>query len=421
MMQSTATIAPLAVLFVLMAIEAVVARHRRGDTTYRLPDTVASVGVGVGSFALVAFFSFISIVVYDIVYERWAITHHARSAVTIVFTIFAADFLYYLFHRASHRVNVLWAIHVVHHQSREQNLAVNLRMPWLQPAYQWFFYLPLAFLGIPPAVFLLARGVSISYNVFTHTRAVGKLGPLEYVLNTPSHHRVHHGMDEQYLDCNYGGIFIVWDRLLGTFVPEGKEPTYGTRRRVVSWNPIWLNVEPFIHLAKLSRAARSPWDRVKVWFMPPEWQPAGVLEASAPPERRDMESRGSTASSIAQMALSVGVTVVIGAMVIMYTGTSSTMPRLALLVLLLASLGAHARSLESPGFAWRFELARAALLLAVAGWLDAIGARPLASVALMAGGLSAASGVLFRLGRRPRGARAGGAEDAAPSMSLPGS
>ncbi|MGK4001415.1 sterol desaturase family protein [Sorangium sp. So ce1036] len=416
-MQSKALIVVLPVLFVLMAIEAAVARHRRGDTTYRLPDTVASVGVGIGYFALTASFSFISIVAYDLVYDRWAIARHESSTAAILVAIVAADFLYYVFHRASHRINVLWAIHVVHHQSREQNLAVNLRMPWLQPVYQWLFYLPLAFLGLPPAAFVAARGVSTAYNILTHTRAVGKLGPLEYVLNTPSHHRVHHGMDEQYLDCNYGGIFIVWDRLFGTFVPEGKEPTYGTRREVVSWNPIWLNVEPFVHLAKLSRAAREPWDRVKVWFMPPEWLPAGAVGSGAPPGPREAEGRESTAASIARMAFSVGITMIVFAMLIATTGTSMTQ-KLALLVLLLASLGAHARSLERPGAGAGFEIARAAVLLAVAAWFGASSARPLAGVALAAGGLSALSGLLFRLARRPGGPTAGEVEVAARSTSL---
>ncbi len=127
------------------------------------------------------------------------------------------DFLYYWFHRWSHEVGAGWAAHVVHHQSEEYNLTVALRQGALQPAFSWVFYLPLAVLGFPPAMFLAVSSFNTLYQFWIHTRLIGRLGPLEWVLNTPSHHRVHHGRNPRYIDRNHGGTLIVWDRLFGTF------------------------------------------------------------------------------------------------------------------------------------------------------------------------------------------------------------
>jgi sterol desaturase/sphingolipid hydroxylase (fatty acid hydroxylase superfamily) len=148
------------------------------------------------------------------------------------------DFAYYWFHRLHHEVRVLWASHVPHHSSQRYNLSTALRQSWLTPLTGPVFWAPLLLVGFSPAMVLTAQAWSLLYQFALHTEAVGRLGPLEWVLNTPSHHRVHHGSDAGYLDKNYGGIFIVWDRLFGTFAAEAQRVTYGLTRNVGSFHPL---------------------------------------------------------------------------------------------------------------------------------------------------------------------------------------
>jgi hypothetical protein len=138
------------------------------------------------------------------------------------------------------------------------------------------FYLPLAFLGVPPLVFIVSKSLNLLYQFWVHTELVGRLGPLEWVFNTPSHHRVHHGMNRQYLDKNYAGILIVWDRLFGTFEPERERAIYGTVTPFRSWNPLWAQLEYLTKLWDLVLRAPRFRDKLLVWVMPPDWMPAGL-------------------------------------------------------------------------------------------------------------------------------------------------
>jgi sterol desaturase/sphingolipid hydroxylase (fatty acid hydroxylase superfamily) len=211
----------------------------------------------------------------------WVFTHHrvhtfeAGSPWPWVIGIVGYDLAYYWFHRASHRINLAWSAHVVHHQSEDYTLAVALRQAWFQPQFSRWFYLPLALIGIEPAIYVVAGGISLLYQFWIHTELVGRLGPLEWVLNTPSHHRVHHGTNARYLDKNYGAILIVWDRLFGTFEPETEPVVYGITRPLRSFNAWWANFHYWVEMWDLARRARG-WDRLRVWFAPPEWTPAGV-------------------------------------------------------------------------------------------------------------------------------------------------
>ncbi len=183
------------------------------------------------------------------------------------------DFLYYWFHRWSHEVSAGWAAHVVHHQSEEYNLTVALRQGALQPAFSWVFYLPLALLGFPPAMFLAVSSFNTLYQFWIHTRLIGRLGPLEWVLNTPSHHRVHHARNPKYIDRNHGGTLIVWDRLFGTFARERDEPVYGITKPLASWNPVWANLHQWSEMWDVARRAKRPLDKVRVLWKRPGWRP----------------------------------------------------------------------------------------------------------------------------------------------------
>ncbi len=184
------------------------------------------------------------------------------------------DALYYAFHRASHRIRWFWCAHVVHHGSEHMNFSTAMRQSWLYAfAGHWLFYLPLVWLGFDPRWVWFALSLNLAYQFFVHTQLVDKLpAPIEWLFNTPSHHRAHHGRNRCYIDCNYGGTFIVFDRLLGSFVPEGEPVDYGLVHPVNSHNPLWLTLHEWVALAR-DVARPGPWsERLRHLWAPPEWQ-----------------------------------------------------------------------------------------------------------------------------------------------------
>ena len=269
------------VFFLLIGVELLVARWR-GEKLYRYNDSINDLNCGILQQVLGVFVKAIVFGGYVALYEVWhAFEISSRSPATWVFCFLGVDFLYYWFHRVSHESALPWGAHVVHHQSEEYNLAVALRQGAFQPLFSWFFYLPLAALGFPPLVFLTCSSLNTLYQFWIHTRAIGKLGILEWVLNTPSHHRVHHGSDAKYLDRNYGGTLIIWDRLFGSFQEEEEAPTYGIIKPLRSWNPLWANVHFYVDLIRKSRGAPNLTERVKVWLGRPGYQPAWAVDVTA--------------------------------------------------------------------------------------------------------------------------------------------
>ncbi len=192
--------------------------------------------------------------------------------------LIAYDFCYYWLHRAGHRVAALWAAHVVHHQSEDYNLSTALRQTSSGFLFGWIFYLPLAVAGVPPLVFGMVALIDLLYQFWVHTQQVGKLGWFDRWFCSPSNHRVHHAVNDRYVDKNYGGILIVWDRLFGTFEEEDDaEPcVYGTRAPLRSWNPMWANLQVYRDLLLDSWRTRAWADKLRVWLKPPGWRPADV-------------------------------------------------------------------------------------------------------------------------------------------------
>jgi sterol desaturase/sphingolipid hydroxylase (fatty acid hydroxylase superfamily) len=182
------------------------------------------------------------------------------------------DFQYYWWHRTSHRCNLFWAAHVVHHQSEDYNLAVALRQAIFTPLTSLPFYLPLALIGIPSVVFLTCSALNTLYQFWIHTRLVSKLPLFETIFNSPSHHRVHHGINPVYIDRNHAGVFIVWDKLFGTFIPEGDEPVYGVVEGFPAYSVLSANFAPYAKLARNAWAARGM-NKLRLLFGPPEWRP----------------------------------------------------------------------------------------------------------------------------------------------------
>ena len=264
--------------FALLGIEILVARRRKLPL-HRLNDSMADLTCGMGDQLIGVFTKAIPLAIYTFVESQFGLLDLATSTPWVwIAGMLLVDHQYYWYHRFSHRVNFGWATHVVHHQSEEYNLAVALRQPWFTQFYNWTFYLPLALLGVPTIVWATCYALNLLYQFWIHTRLIGRLGPMEWVFNTPSHHRVHHGINDEYLDRNYAGVLIIWDRLYGSFEPEVAEVLYGTRRPLRSWNPLWANVEPFVHIARLAAASRGIGEKLRALVAPPEWAPRSAPE-----------------------------------------------------------------------------------------------------------------------------------------------
>jgi alkylglycerol monooxygenase len=265
--------------FVAIGLELLAAR-RRGVRVYRFADAISALSCGLVSQVAGVFTIGLTAAAYAWVYDRFALLR-LEGWVAWVVAFVAVDAIYYAWHRASHRVGLLWAGHAAHHQSEDYNLAVALRQTVLSHLTSAPFYWVLGVVGVPPAVLAGSIALNTLYQFWIHTRLVGKLGPMEWVLNTPSHHRVHHGIDRWAIDKNYAGVLIVWDRLFGTFEPERHEPTYGVVEGFPTWSPIAANFAPLLKIARAARAARGL-DRLRAVFGPPEWTPAGPVSIPDP-------------------------------------------------------------------------------------------------------------------------------------------
>lgn len=220
---------------------------------------------------------FIPFTMYLILVDYIAIVRLPDEPWVWVVAFVLYDFCYYWLHRLSHEINILWAAHVVHHSSEEYNLTTALRQT-SGGLFGWIFYLPIALLGVPAEIFIATGALSLIYQFWVHTRHVPKLGWYESFFVTPSNHRVHHAQNQVYIDRNYGGVFILWDRMFGSFQEEleGEPCLYGIRKPLKSWNPIWANLHVYWQLSRDAWNTKSWKDKVLVWFKPTGWRPQDV-------------------------------------------------------------------------------------------------------------------------------------------------
>jgi len=181
-------------------------------------------------------------------------------------------------------VNFMWAAHVVHHSSEDYNLAVALRQSVFTAFTGWPMFAVLAFCGVPPIVYATVHSFNTLYQFWIHTQLVGKLGPLEKIINTPSLHRVHHAINPRYLDKNYGGTFMIWDRLFGTYEPETEPCVYGIVKPLASFDPLWTQIHYYVECARISWQAPHLLDKLRVWWAPPTWSARGLVQKPPPPE-----------------------------------------------------------------------------------------------------------------------------------------
>jgi len=262
------------VFFALIALEYLVGRAR-GRHNYRLNDAVNSLSLGVMSQVIGLFTKLLAVGIYAAVHSVAAIWQLPADQWWVwALAIVAYDFCYYWNHRLGHESAVFWAAHVVHHQSQEYNLSTALRQTSSGALLGWVFYLPMAVIGFPVEVFAVAAIVNLLYQYWIHTEQIGSLGWFDRWFGSPSNHRVHHAVNDCYIDRNYGGITMAWDRLFGTFVEERDKCVYGTRTPLESWDPLWANLEVYADLARKSWRAPRWRDKLAVWIMPPGWAPA---------------------------------------------------------------------------------------------------------------------------------------------------
>ena len=309
----------LPVFLLLMGIELAVGLQRNRNT-YRLNDTLNSLSLGILSQLAGVFSKLMTIGIYSLVFARLSLWQLPTDAPWVwVLALLLYDLCYYALHRAGHRCALFWAAHVVHHQSEDYNLSTALRQTSSGWIAGWLFYLPMAVLGFPPLVFAVVALVDLLYQFWVHTQQIGKLGWFDRWFCSPSNHRVHHAVNDRYLDRNYGGILIVWDRLFGSFQEEDDaEPcVYGTRSPLRSWNPLWANLQVYADLLHDSWHAGRCADKARVWLMPPGWRPADVeVRRPKPPfELEHVQRYDPPASPAARAAATAIFTLLLGATV----------------------------------------------------------------------------------------------------------
>jgi sterol desaturase/sphingolipid hydroxylase (fatty acid hydroxylase superfamily) len=272
------------VFFLLIVIEIAWAR-RLGRSVYRSNDAINSLSLGVLSQLTTLFNRSLSIGLYALVASHLAMTQWPTTAVWAwLLAIVFYDFCYYWNHRVGHECALFWAAHVVHHQSQYYNLSTALRQSASSSLLGWVFYLPMAIAGVPVGMFAIAAVVDLLYQFWIHTELVQRLGWFDRWFASPSNHRVHHAVNDRYVDRNYGGILMVWDRLFGTFVEESEPCVYGTRKPLDSWNPLWANLEVYVDLARKSWRTPRWSDKWRVWFRAPGCHaPVAPGEAAPPP------------------------------------------------------------------------------------------------------------------------------------------
>lgn len=270
------------IFFILIGLELLVDKLRN-KSNYRFNDAITNISCGMGEQVTGVFFKLAVVGLYELLFEKYRLFDIPANWTTGIILFIAVDFFYYWFHRYSHVINLFWGGHVVHHQSEEYNLSVALRQGWFQKFFSFGFYLPLAVIGFEPVQFLTVSSLVTLYQFWIHTKNINKLGVLEYVLNTPSHHRVHHGVNPKYIDKNHAGTFIIWDRMFGTFQEEEEEPQYGITHPINTWDPLQANLHHWKQMYAGIQQMQGVKDKIKYIFMPPGWKPAYINEYAPAP------------------------------------------------------------------------------------------------------------------------------------------
>ena len=280
-MHTSNLIAYVVPVFTLMILCEFIYGYLKKKNNYRLNDTVTSIGLGLMSRYPALLGLGVQGLVYAFISNQFnlgLLASYDPYVWVIAFILY--DLSYYWLHRSHHQIKVLWASHVVHHHGEEYNLSTALRQTGTDFLFKWIFYTPMLLLGIPVEIFVTVAALNLIYQFWVHTEHIKRLGILDYIFVTPSNHRIHHAQNKEYIDANYGGVFILWDRMFGTFIDEREDlkPIYGTSKALKSGNPLWANLEVWSEMIKDTWRTKRWRDKVALWFSTPKWRPADVSE-----------------------------------------------------------------------------------------------------------------------------------------------
>lgn len=274
---------PIAIVFVLVEV-GINYYFKKG--VIRFHEFIANFGTAVANQTVNVLVATGVYFVYGFLWENFRIIDHIPLTwYSFLFLLLGVDFIFYWVHRWGHHINIMWAAHSPHHSAEEMNFAVALRASVTQRLFSFFFFWPLTIIGFQPIEIYAMTGIHLFISFMHHTELIPKLWRwIEMVFTTPSHHRVHHGVNYSYLDKNFGEFLIVWDRLFGTFAEEREKVVYGMYNHPKSWNPIKINFHYYVILWKQAKEAPYVWDKIRLWFMPLGWVPRGMEDKGMPAE-----------------------------------------------------------------------------------------------------------------------------------------
>lgn len=389
----------LAIPFFLVSVLVELALDRwRGWGLYRLNDAIGSLGAGIMSRITGLVRKGVGLLIYIPLYqlltpyyEAAGFSWSAANPWHLLLAVVAYDFCYYWKHRFAHEINLFWADHLVHHQSEDYNLTTALRQPSGGLPIGWIFYLPLLLIGLPAELMITAGAIDLIYQFWVHTQKFPKVHWMEWILVTPSNHRVHHAQNRVYVDRNYGGVFIIWDRLFGSYQEELDEAPciYGVRKPLNSFDPLAANLQHYRRMALDAWYTKSWWDKFTLWFRRTGYRPADA-EAAMPVPSCDLDDfhrfdpqigRGRRAYALLQHLCYSGATLAL----LWFAGQMSYSEQLLAVGLLASGLIINGRILDGHRLARQGEMARLALLLAVTPLLSNGLAAALATYATASG------------------------------------
>ena len=352
------------VFFLMIGIEFIFGVIK-GTNNYRLNDSIAAISLGLISRLPPLLNLGIQGVVWTYVATNLNMSLMPKDSwVTWVIAFLFYDLCYYWMHRMSHEVKVLWASHVVHHQGEEFNLSTALRQTSSGWLWKWIFYIPIFMVGIPGEVFFTVAAINLLYQFWVHTEHIKTLGALELIFITPSNHRIHHAQNPEYIDANYGGVFIIWDRIFGTYIPEKDDlkPIYGTVKPLRSWNPIWSNLEIYHQMIRDTIHTKTLKNKIKVWFSSTRWRPEDVYEKfpHVTNDLEDFEKYDPDANRTTKFFTSVQFIInsSISTIIIFTIADQSYLQSCMLAIMLVASTTLVTSIIENKKWGYQSELAR---------------------------------------------------------------